>query len=90
MVEGFGIFGQLPVLHQLVPVQLAPGEDELLISGIGILSFCSFIYTFIISPFGKESQPCDRLLWVVTPEERTPCILVVIFRNALYSMQKNV
>ena len=29
MVEGFGIFGQLPVLHQLVPMQLAPGEDEL-------------------------------------------------------------
>ena len=79
MVEGFGVFGQLPVFHQFVPVQLAIGEDELLISGIGILSFCSFIYTFIISPFGKESQPCDRLLRVVTPGERTPFILVVNF-----------
>ena len=79
MVEGFGVFGQLPVLHQFVPVQLAIGEDELLISGIGILSFCSFICTFIISPFGKESQPCDRLLRVVTPGERTPFILVVNF-----------
>ena len=29
MVEGFGILCQLPVLHQLVPMQLAPGEDEL-------------------------------------------------------------
>ena len=79
MVEGFGIFGQLPVFHQFVPVQLAPGEDELLISGIGILSFCGFIHTFIISPFGKESQPCDRLLRVGTPGKRTLYILVVIF-----------
>ena len=79
MVEGFGVFGQLPVLHQFVPVQLAIGEDELLISGIGILSFCSFIYTFIISPFGKESQPRDRLLRMVTPGKRTLYILVVIF-----------
>ena len=29
MVEGFGVLCQLPVLHQLVPMQLAPGEDEL-------------------------------------------------------------
>ena len=28
-LRGLGIFGQFPVLHQLVPMQLAPGEDEL-------------------------------------------------------------
>lgn len=29
MVEGFGVLCQLPVLHQLVPVELAPGENKL-------------------------------------------------------------
>ena len=29
MIEWLGVFGQLPVLHQLVPVELTPSEDEL-------------------------------------------------------------